>query len=354
MEAVLTRWREIVQAASANRTGLRLRGGGSKDFYGESATGELFDTRDYRGIVGYEPTELVVTARCGTPLAELEAALAERGQMLAFEPPGFGDATVGGCLAAGLSGPRRAQAGPLRDFVLGTRLMDGRGRIMEFGGQVMKNVAGYDISRLLAGSMGILGLVLEVSFKVLPRPIRETSLHLSLSQEEALTAVTRWRRQPLPVSATAWEGGELTVRLSGAEAAVATAARTLGGTILEDREGERFWRDLREQQLAFFGNGDVPLWRISVPANTGVLPIEAADILLEWHGTQRWLRTDMPANEVRLLAREAGGHATLFRGGERADIFEPLPEPVMALHQRLKAQFDPDGIFNPGRLYRDL
>lgn len=351
MDYVLKEWAERLRAAAADGTQLRLRGGGSKDFYGEAAGGELFDTRQYRGIVSYEPTELVITARCGTPLAEVEKVLAEQGQMLAFEPPRFGEATIGGCLAAGLAGPRRAQAGPVRDFVLGTRLMDSRGRAMEFGGQVMKNVAGYDLSRLLAGSLGILGLILEVSFKVLPAPVRESTLCLAVDQTEALALTSAWRRQPLPISATAWHDGQLTVRLSGAAAAVEAAARKLGGEPVVKDQAESFWQQLREQQLAFFRTGDGPLWQLSVPANTGTLPLE--DPLLEWHGTRRWLRSHKPAAEIRELARAAGGHATQFRGGEDG-VFQPLPGELMALHRRLKAQFDPEGIFNPGRMYPDL
>lgn len=351
MDNTLKEWAERLRATAADGTQLRLRGAGSKDFYGEAASGELFDTRDYRGIHSYEPTELVITARCGTPLAEVEAVLAEQGQMLAFDPPHFGEATIGGCLAAGLSGPRRGQAGPLRDFVLGTRLMDSHGRAMEFGGQVMKNVAGYDLSRLLAGSLGILGLILEVSFKVLPKPARESTLRLAVDQTQALALTSGWRRQPLPVSATSWHDGQLSVRLSGAAAAVEAAERKLGGEAVDKEQADSFWQQLREQQLAFFQTGDAPLWQLSLPANTGTLPLEAP--LLEWHGTRRWLRSHMPAAEIRNLTAAAGGHATLFRGGG-SGVFQPLPEPLMALHRRLKAQFDPEGIFNPGRMYPDL
>ena len=232
------------------RSPLRLRGGGSKDFYGNEPRGSILDTRGYAGIADYEPSELVITARCGTPLAAVEQALDEHGQCLPFEPPHFGAATFGGCVAAGLSGPRRACAGALRDFVLGVKLVDGRGRVLQFGGQVMKNVAGYDISRLVAGSLGTLGLVAEASIKVLPRPDLETTLRLEMDEAAALEAMNRWAGEPLPVSASAWHEGTLYVRLSGSAAAVQAAAPRLGGSELADTVA--FWRSLREQTHAFF------------------------------------------------------------------------------------------------------
>jgi glycolate oxidase FAD binding subunit len=344
--------RERVLAAAAERTPLRIRGGGTKDFYGGPLAGEPLDTRDHAGIVAYEPTELVVTVRAGTPLAELEAILAEQGQMLAFEPPHFGArATVGGCLAAGLSGPRRATAGAVRDFVLGVKLLDGKGEVLRFGGQVMKNVAGYDVSRLMAGALGTLGLLLEVSLKVLPKPAAEATLRLEMPQGAAIETMNRWAGQPLPVSATCWEGGLLTVRLSGARAAVAAAEARIGGEPLPD--GEAFWRAVREQSHGFFAAG-ATLWRLSVPSKTPLLALPGPQ-LVEWGAALRWLTLDGPASVVREAAARAGGHATLFRGGDKtAGAFQPLPAPLMGLHRNLKRAFDPQGIFNPGRLYPDL
>lgn len=345
---------ERIREAAGRGAPLRLRGGGSKDFYGGAARGEVFDTRTHAGIVDYEPTELVVTARCGTPLAELERALAAQGQMLAFEPPHFGaGATVGGCVAAGLSGPRRAAAGAVRDFVLGARLIDGRARELAFGGRVMKNVAGYDVSRLLAGSLGTLGLILEVSLKVLPRPAAERTLRLELPQDKALESLNRWAGLPLPVSASAWRDNELHLRLSGAERAVEAAARKLGGDVLEAAPAARLWSDIREQTDAWFA-GEAPLWRLSVPPTAGPLELPG-ELLIEWGGALRWLRSGADAASVRAAAAQCGGQATLFRGGDKATgMFAPLAPALLRLHRALKAAFDPAGIFNPGRLHPEL
>jgi len=329
---------------------LRLRGGGTKDFYGNALRGDVLDTRSYAGIVAYEPTELVVTARCGTPLSDLERILDENQQCLPFEPPHFGDAaTVGGCVAAGLSGPRRAAAGALRDFVLGVKLVDGRGQALAFGGQVMKNVAGYDVSRLVAGSLGTLGLIAEVSLKLAPRPQAESTLRLAMPQARALEAMNRWAGQPLAISASAWHDGELSVRLSGSSAALRAAAARIGGTAADGG----LWRELREQTHAFF-SGPEPLWRLSLPSTAPAVELNGKQ-LIEWGGALRWLRTTAEAAVVRDAARRLYGHATLFRAQDKAaGCFAPL-EPVLArLHKALKAAFDPDGIFNPGRMYPEL
>ncbi len=347
---MLDELRDRVRAATAARTALRIRAGGSKDFYGNACDGELLDPRALTGIVAYEPTELVITARCGTSLAELETALDEAGQMLPFEPPHFGpSATVGGCVAAGLAGPRRAAAGGVRDYVLGCKLLTGRGEELTFGGTVMKNVAGYDVARLAGGSLGILGLITEVSLKVLPKPVTESTLRLELDEAAALKRMNEWAGQPLPVSATAWRDGQLHVRLSGARAAVNEAQAKFGGEVVD---GGALWSSLREQSDAFFG-GTQPLWRIGVPSIAPALDLPGGQ-LIEWGGGQRWLLTDLPAAQIRARAAACGGHATLFRGGERRDVFAPLPAPIAAIHHRLKAEFDPAGIFNRGRMYADL
>ncbi len=349
---------ERVRAAAEAKTPLAIRAGGTKDFYGNSVAGELLDPRQYVGIVDYEPTELVITARCGTPLAELESALDARGQMLAFEPPHFGSAaTVGGCVAAGLAGPRRACAGSVRDFVLGVRLIDGRGSVLRFGGTVMKNVAGYDVSRLLAGSLGTLGVIAEVSLKVLPKPPAEATLHFELDEATALRRVNEWAGQPLPISATAWCGGALRVRLSGARAAVDAALARLGGERVDAVQAASFWCGIREHTDPYFAV-NAPLWRLSVPSTAAPLTL-AGEQMIEWSGAQRWLRTALPAHEIRERAAAAGGHATLFRGAADSNArsigaFTPLAPAIAAIHQRLKAEFDPAGIFNPGRLYSDL
>ena len=344
---------ERILSASGERP-LCIRGGGSKDFYGGKPLGEVLDTRGYRGIITYEPTELVITARAGTPLAEIEAALAERGQALAFEPPAFGAvATIGGVVAAGLSGPRRMAAGALRDFVLGVRILDGEGRRLKFGGEVMKNVAGYDVPRLLAGSLGTLGLILDVSLKVLPRPVGERTLRFALPAREALARVNAWAARPLSLAASCWQDGVLTTRLAGALAAIDAAQQALGGEVMAIGDADAFWRDLREQRLPFFA-GDEPLWRLSLPPTASALDVPEPQ-LIEWHGGQRWLRSQRPAAEIRSIAAAAGGHATLFRGGDKAvGVFTPLPAPLMDLHRRIKAAFDPRRVFNPGRLYADF
>ena len=353
---MLEQWQERITRAGHDGGAIQLRGGGSKAFYGQEPCGDVLDTRAHTGIVNYEPTELVITVRAGTPLQELEAVLAGQHQMLAFEPPHFGEATVGGCISAGLSGPRRARAGSLRDFVLGAQLLDGNGKLLNFGGQVMKNVAGYDVSRLLAGSLGTLGIITEVSLKVLPIPACEQTRVLTLAQNEAISTMRRWAGLPLPISATAWHGGELRVRLSGAATAVAAAAQQVGGSELEDSLAQNFWLQLREQQLPFFAPGEMPLWRIAFPATAPVLAVDGLinddNTLLEWNGTQRWLRTELPALKLREMAAQAGGHATLFRGGDKSQgVFTPLQPGLVVLHNNLKREFDPSGIFNPGRMY---
>ncbi len=348
---------ERVRAAAEAGQRLCLRGGGTKDFYGGTLDGEVLDTRAHAGIVRYDPTELVITARAGTPLAALEAALAEQGQMLAFEPPHFArhgeEATVGGCVAAGLSGPRRMAAGAVRDFVLGTLLLDGRARLLRFGGEVMKNVAGYDVSRLLAGSLGTLGVILEVSLKVLPRPVAEQTRRFELPQAQAITQLNAWAGQPLPISAAAWHAGVLQLRLSGAEAALRAAAERLGGEPVAAAEGQSFWDAVREQTHPFFA-GEAPLWRLAVPSQAAPLSLPG-DAFVEWGGALRWMRSDAEPRLLRDAAARAGGHATLFRAADKAiAAFAPLSEVQMRLHRGLKAAFDPQGIFNRGRMYPDL
>ncbi len=359
---VLMRLVEQVRAARGRKTALDIRGGGTKAFYGEPARGgEPLSLRELAGISSYEPSELVVTARAGTPLAELEAALAEKNQCLAFEPPRFGaEGTVGGMVAAGLAGPARAAVGGLRDFVLGATLLNGRAEVLSFGGQVMKNVAGYDVSRLLAGSLGVLGVILEVSLKVLPRPPATTTLRFDVEEAEALKRLNAWGGEPLPLNASAWWERTLVVRLSGAAAAVQAAAKKLGGEVIEPAMAETFWRGLRDHRDEFFTSaeeavkGSACLWRLGVPATTPPLNLPGEQ-LVEWGGAQRWLCTGVPAVAVREAAAAVGGHATLFRARDKgAGVFSPLAPPLARIHRELKRAFDPDRVFNPGRLYPDL
>ena len=383
MEAQLNTLVDAVRQAAADGRTLRLRGGGSKDFWGQSLTGEVLDTRAYQGIVSYEPSELVVTVRCGTPLAELEAALAEKGQCLAFEPPHFGEvATVGGMVAAGLSGPARATAGAVRDYVLGARFINGLGEHLTFGGQVMKNVAGYDVSRLMAGSWGTLGLITEVSLKVLPvAPAEATLMIAGLAQGSALDLLHRWGGQPLPLNASAWVrdttaqpvADVLFVRLRGAVAAVQSATvkmsadvLALGGQVqvMNPAEAADDWRASGEQSLPFFEAPafDACLWRLSVPQTAPVLDVPGLDHpaqYIEWQGAQRWLWAPASAAlPLRELAQAVGGHATLFRASAAhaeldkvAGVNTPLDAVQDRIQRQLQQQFDPKGVFATGRLH---
>jgi glycolate oxidase FAD binding subunit len=353
-------WSERVRSATAEGRPLRIRGGGTKDWYGQTLEGDILDTRAHRGIIAYDPAELVITARAGTPLLEIEAALADHAQMLAFEPPHFGpSATLGGCIAAGIAGPRRPSAGAARDFVLGAVIMNGQGQVLHFGGQVVKNVAGYDVSRLLAGSLGTLGLMLELSVKVLPFPKSEATLKFDMNGTDAVRKLNEWGGRPLPITASAWRHGTLAVRLGGAEAAVKSARSALGGEVVDAVEAERFWAGLREQTDPFFAaiGPRSALWRLALPSIAEPLQLPGAQ-LMEWGGGQRWWITDTDAQTVRISAKQAGGHATIFRTGlgydRSAGVFTPLPAPLMKIHRGLKAAFDPARIFNRGRLYPDF
>ena len=338
---------EQVKQALNQATPLRIQGSNSKAMLGNPVSAEVLDTRGHRGIVSYDPTELVLTARAGTPLREVEAALHEAGQMLPCEPPHLGpDATVGGMVAAGLSGPRRPWAGAVRDYVLGTRVITGHGKLLRFGGEVMKNVAGYDVSRLMAGSFGCLGLLTEVSLKVLPRPRQCLSLRLPMGGQQALAELAEWGQQPLPISAACHDGEALYLRLEGGEGSVQSARQRLGGEALDSR----FWADLREQRLAFFA-GPAPLWRLSVPIASAALELPGQQ-LLDWGGAQRWLKSDAQAQAIRQQVAKVGGHATCHAPGAASS--PPLPAALMRYHRALKQQLDPKGVFNPGRLYLDL
>jgi glycolate oxidase FAD binding subunit len=359
LDQLITEWQARIRAAAEAKGALRIRGGGSKDFYGQALAGEIFDTTAYRGIVAYDPTELVITARAGTPLAEMETTMREHGQMLAFEPPHFGaNATIGGCIASGLSGPRRPYAGAVRDLVLGVRVLDGKGDDLRFGGQVMKNVAGFDVSRLMVGALGTLGVILDVSIKCLPLPKAETTLVFALPANDAVRKVNECGGQPLPISASMWHAGRLHLRLSGAQSAVSSAQEKLGGELLQDADA--FWTSIREQTHAFFAKaGEEPgpaMWRLSVKSTAAVDDL-GGEQLVEWGGALRWLKAASggDAARIREWAKAHGGHATLFRAADkRAGAFQPLSAPLLAIHQRLKATFDPAGIFNPGRMYREF
>ena len=401
-----------VRAARAGKTALNITGGSTKAFYGEAPRGEPLDVRPLAGISSYEPSELVVTVRAGTPLAELEAALAEQGQCLPFEPPRFATVanadgrggttngtapqggmngrtapqggmngrtapqggTVGGMVAAGLAGPARAAVGGVRDYLLGATLLNGKAEVLSFGGQVMKNVAGYDVSRLLAGSMGLLGVICEVSLKVLPLPVATATLRFELGEAAALKQLNTWGGQPLPVNASAWWDGALVLRLSGAAAAVQSALHQLGGERVDPAQAAAFWSGLRDQTDEFFVGaeravaGGATLWRLSVASTAPPLAL-SGEQMVEWGGAQRWVVTSAPAATLREAAANAGGHATAFRGvkasgaqaggtqasgAQATSVLAPLSAPLARIHREMKTAFDPDRIFNPGRLYPGL
>jgi glycolate dehydrogenase FAD-binding subunit len=344
---------EQIRTAAGMRRPLRIRAGGSKDFYGGPLEGDLLDVGALSGISDCQPTELVLTARAATRLTEIERVLAEHGQMLAFEPPQFeGCATVGGEVASGLSGPRRAYCGSVRDYVLGVEMIDGRGELLRFGGKVIKNVAGFDLSRLLAGSLGTLGVLTEITLKTVPRPRAECTLRFEMDQPSALESMTVWATRPLPLSATAWHEGLLHVRLSGAEAAVRAACERLGGEIVSG--AEEYWAEVRELRLESLAAAH-ELWRVSLPPHSPPLPIPGR-VLIEWGGSLRWLPGPQDGSSLRTLATRLGGHAMLYRAPVKPleGPFQPLPPAMLALHRRLKTALDPHRIFNRGRLYPDL
>lgn len=352
MKTVLQAFREQIVTASATGTAIRLQGGATKCWYGQPCEGEILHTGAYAGVIAYEPTELYITARAGTSLKEIESLLAQHGQMLAFEPPHFGaNATLGGTVAAGLSGPRRATSGALRDFVLGVSLMNGRGEFLQFGGQVMKNVAGYDVSRLMAGSLGELGLLLDISLKVMPKPRCETSLVFAMSEVDALHALNTWARQALPISASVYHAGRLTVRLSGSESALRLARKKMGGQTLDNAQ-EAFWASVREQEHHFFTPEEgLALLRLSLPSSAPALKMRSK-VLIEWGGAQRWIWTHEPLSLVRDMVQSLGGHVTQFRSADLSQaIFTPLDPVLLKIHQQLKKAFDPTGIFNRGHLF---
>ena len=355
-----------VREARERQAVLRVRGLGSKDRIGDTQRGEVLDTQACRGIVAYEPSELVITAHAGTPLAEIEAELAQRGQYLPFEPPRWGHVpgggTLGGVVASGFSGPARASRGAVRDHVLGVRMLNGRAQWLRFGGSVMKNVAGFDLARLMAGSMGTLGVLTEVTLKVMPRPVAECTLRFECTQEEGVLMVNRWGGQPLPLDASAWWDGLLVVRLRGAQAAVASAVHRLmpeaGGDIVPVEMADAFWGGLRDHQDEFFlratelvmsGRASgATLWRLSVPATSKPLALPG-ETLIEWFGAQRWVCTSAPAAMVHEAAARVGGHALAWVSTVAQPVV--LPPVLTRLHRRVQQAFDPDGVFDTGRLW---
>ena len=358
MQNFIAEYINTIRVAAKRKVPLFICGGGSKDFYGNNinrADHNILSAKAYTGIVDYDPTELVVTARAGTSLTDLEAELQKQNQMLGFEPPHFGPgATLGGCIGSGLSGPRRAYAGAVRDFVLGVRMLDGNGNNLHFGGQVMKNVAGYDISRLMTGSMGTLGLLLEVSLKVLPIPPIEVTIRMQMKEATAIEKMNQWAGKPLPISATCFYENNLTLRLTGTEPAVRAAHNKLGGELISD--GPNFWKSVCEHIHPFFQSGD-SLWRLSLKSNTPPLNLPGQQ-LIEWGGALRWLACSSENIDESIIRSEtnlAEGNATLFRSNKKSySVFHPPGSQMIKIYQRIKEKFDPAGIFNPGRMYKEL
>lgn len=350
---LISDWQETIRQAHSAKTPLHIVGSGSKQFYGPRCEGNILNVQANQGVVDYEPSELVVTVKGGTRLSELEALLAASNQFLAFEPPHFGEnTTIAGAIASGLAGPRRATVGGVKDFVLGVKIIDGQGQHLTFGGQVMKNVAGYDVSRLIAGSFGSLGVIDELSIKVLPLPENSSTLALQVDQEKALELFNTYAGQPLAISGSTWVDGVAYIRLSGAQEAIDAGIKRIGGDVLDAATADAFWNSIKEQTHEWF-SAEKPgnLWRLSVPSTAGgIEPLSS--VMVEWGGALRWIYSEASEAEVRKVAADAGGTANVFRAKSVIESpFHPLPAPMLRIQQRLKSAFDPAGILNAGRIY---
>ncbi len=341
---------QILEARDAGKK-LNIVGGGTKQFMGREADSkaDTLDLSKHTGIVEYHPVELIMTVRAGTKIADIEKALDKEGQCLHFEPPVFGKgSTIGGTLACNLSGPARPWSGSVRDQVLGIRLLNGKGEHLRFGGQVMKNVAGYDTSRLQAGAMGTLGAITEISLKVMPKPAMTVTLVEDMPQSDVIRYMNQRAGESKPITGAAWVDGKVYLRLSGAKSAVEATAEKWSGEVMEN--GDDFWHQLRHMTHDFF-KGDEPLWRFSI-GSTAPNPELDGPMLIDWAGSQRWYRGEADAAKLESMAQQAGGQVSLFRGGDRTnDVMHYQPQALQAIQTRLKESFDPDGLFNPGRLY---
>jgi len=342
-----------VQEAYTDKTPLKILAGNSKDFYGRAVDANILDVSEHQGIISYEPTELVITARAGTRLTDIEFTLNDSNQMLAFEPPHFAStATLGGTIACNMSGPRRAYTGAARDFVLGSNIINGKAEQLKFGGQVMKNVAGYDASRLMCGAMGGLGVILDVSLKVIPKPEAEITVSHECDINQAMQYMHQWVKQSLPVSASCYVGSQLYTRLSGNQSSVTSAQQIIGGEVIGNNLV--FWQQVKEQSHNFF-NTEKSIWRLSLASNSSPLNSLAGDTLYEWGGALRWLSSDEPAEKIRETLSSLGGHATLFKNNtQNIAPFQPLSTGMLSIHKKLKHAFDPENIFNPGCMYKEL
>lgn len=372
-----------VKETISNKTPLYIQAGNSKPFYGNKVEAKILDVSEHTGVISYEPTELCITVRTGTKLCELEALLAEQNQILPFEPPHFSSdidgtdtATIGGAIATGISGPRRAYTGSVRDAILGVEIINGDGDIASFGGQVMKNVAGYDLSRLMVRSHGTLGVLLSVSIKLLPKPAKDITLSLKASQDEALAFFQALRVQQLPISASAWYDNKISLRISASETITETSHKRLNDFIDAkfpslrhaelDTNNESFWEDLRDHKHPFFQQVDKPVWRLSLPPSTESIT-QIDDVisesndnsepcqLIEWGGAQRWVKTRSPANIIHSVAQSNKGYASFFyKKGIEDQTFAELDPTLFKIHQQLKSKMDTHGIFNPNKIYKGL
>lgn len=338
-----------IQQASTSQQALSIQGGGSKSFYGNDISAQALDVSSNIGIVDYEPSELFITANNGTLLSDIETLLNTNNQQLSFEPPQFGDhATLGGTVACGLSGPRRPYAGSLRDCILGAHIVNGKGEHLEFGGQVMKNVAGYDASRLMCGALGTLGVITQISLRVAPKPQTELTLALDTNQAHALEIMNGWTQTQLPVSATYYYNDTLYVRIEGLETTIKKAHKEIGGEALSD--SHLFWSELKNHQADFFQT-DLPLWRIIVPNNTPPLSINN-ESCMEWNGGLRWIKSDDNPQHIIKQCQAVNGHTTLFKAKSKPDdCIANIHPNLKKLHMNLKSAFDPQRILNPGRMY---
>ena len=341
-----------VKNAFEKKQAVKIQAGNSKHFLVPQCNAERLDVSQHQGIISYEPTELVITARAGTRLSEIQSTLDESKQILAFEPPHYAEsATLGGTIACNLSGPMRAYTGAARDFVLGCEIINGKAEQLKFGGQVMKNVAGYDASRLMCGAMGTLGIILNVSLKVLPKPEAELTLSQSCDINQAISYMHQWRKQSLPISASCYKESQLTVRLSGNASAVDSAGKIIAGNI--HNNDALFWQQIREQSDDFF-NTEKPLWRLSLASNTPPLEL-TGETLYEWGGALRWLKTQEPAETIRQVLQSYNGHASLYKNNHmNVPASHPLSPGMLNIHKRLKHAFDPEKILNPGYMQSDI
>lgn len=346
---------EKVIKAIEQQSPLFIHGGKSKLFYGNPVVAaQSLDVSPHSGVIDYEPSELCITVRAGTPLSTIENLLTENQQILPFEPPHYLEtATIGGAIAAGISGPRRAYTGSVRDAILGVQLINGEGEIVNFGGQVMKNVAGYDLSRLMVRSHGTLGVILNVSLRLLPKPESNMTLTFDANQSDALNYFKAIRVQLFPITATAWHNNQVFIRLSGSEALLKNYKKDIKGEELPN--ADEFWQNIRDHHDRFFQENNKPLWRFSLPPSSEKFARIDSEPLIEWGGAQRWVQTNTPANIIQSIACSRKGYVTLFKGDLPGfPRFPILEENLLKLHKSLKHKMDPHGIFNPNRIYQGL